>query len=96
MNEVLNILNEHNIKFKRSECTFFDERINYCGFIIDANGVHKDKSRFDALEKMPIPKNSSQVRAFIGLIDYYSRFIKDVTGILHPLFELLKADAKFV
>jgi len=46
-------------------------------------------------EKLPIPRNVSEVRAFIGLINYYGRFIENLSNILKPLNELLKKYMRF-
>ena len=47
---------------------FFKEQIKYCGFVIDKDGIHKDKEKFKAAENMPRLKNVSEVRKFIRMI----------------------------
>lgn len=45
--------------------------------------------KIEAIEWMPIFKNISEVRAFIGFVTYYSRFIKNLSSILYRLNKLL-------
>jgi len=49
----------------------------------------------EAVEKLPRPRNVSKIRAFIGLINYYGRFIENLSNILRSLNELLKKYTRF-
>ncbi|XP_046142815.1 uncharacterized protein K02A2.6-like [Osmia bicornis bicornis] len=89
-------LNEYNIKINLEKSTFFTNQIKYCGYIIDKNGIHKDSEKIEAIEKMPTPRNVSEVRSFIGFVNYYGRFIKNLSSILHPLNKLLHKESKFI
>ena len=64
---VLQILDKYNIKVNLDKCSFFEKNIKYCGFVIDARGIHKDPTKFEAIENMPPPKNLSELRSFIGM-----------------------------
>jgi hypothetical protein len=55
-------------------CQFFADSIQYCGYIIDENGIHKMQEKTEAISDMQTPKNKDEVRAFIGLVNYYRRF----------------------
>ncbi|XP_018348209.1 PREDICTED: uncharacterized protein K02A2.6-like [Trachymyrmex septentrionalis] len=69
--------------------------ITYCGYIIGKNGLQKDSSKFDAITKMPRPRNVTEVQSFIGMINYYSRFIENTSTLLKPLYELLQRNKEF-
>ena len=71
-------------------------KIKYLGFVIDKNGRRPDPSRIEAIEKMPPPQDLTQVRAFLGLINYYGAFVPEFRKIRAPLDALLKKDAKFI
>lgn len=92
---VLRRLHKYNIKINADKCEFFEKRINYCGYVIDAEGIHKDQQKMEAIDKMSRPKNITQLRSFIGMINYYSKFIKNLSNILYPLNKLLRADTPF-
>jgi len=88
-------LHDYNIKVNLKKSEFFVNKIEYCGYIIDRHGIHKDKKKVEAIEHMPIPRNVSEVRAFIGFVTYYSRFIKNLSTILYPLNKLLRKETPF-
>ena len=89
-------LREYNIKVNLEKSQFFKKEIEYCGYTINKDGLHKTDSKIDAINKMPRPTNVTEVRAFIGFINYYGRFIKDLSTILYPLNKLLCKGTKFV
>lgn len=88
-------LSEHKIRINKDKSEFFKDNINYCGYEIDKNGISKEKKKIEAVRKMPRPKNITELRAFIGLINYYGRFIKRLSYLLRPLNNLLKKNAPF-
>ncbi|XP_018395972.1 PREDICTED: uncharacterized protein K02A2.6-like, partial [Cyphomyrmex costatus] len=92
---VLNRLSEYNIRINLEKCAFLKSQISYCGHIIGMDGIKKEKKKMEAVEKLPRPKNVSEVRAFIGLINYYGRFIENMSDILKPLNDLLKKNSHF-
>ncbi|XP_014216559.1 uncharacterized protein LOC106645250 [Copidosoma floridanum] len=75
--------------------TFFEERIIYCGFVLNEMGLHKDPEKFKAVLDMPPPANVGELRLFIGMINYYNHFMKDIASSLHPLYNLLSNDKKY-
>ncbi|XP_029157207.1 uncharacterized protein K02A2.6-like [Nylanderia fulva] len=92
---VLSRLSEYNIRINLEKCTFLKNQISYCGHIIGKDGIKKEKKKMEAVEKLPRPKNVSEVRAFIGLINYYGRFIENMSDMLKPLNDLLKKNSHF-
>ena len=93
LEEVLNRLDKYGLRVNREKCDFFSDRIEYCGYMVDKQGI---REKIDAIQNMPIPKNKEQVRSFVGLINYYGRFFPNLSTILYPLNNLLKDDVPFV
>ncbi|XP_055645629.1 uncharacterized protein K02A2.6-like [Toxorhynchites rutilus septentrionalis] len=71
LREVLRRFHEHNMRVNVAKCEFLTDSIEYCGYIIDRRGIHKMPKKVDAIQKMPRPENREQVRAFLGLVNYY-------------------------
>ncbi|XP_046608877.1 uncharacterized protein K02A2.6-like [Neodiprion virginianus] len=92
---VLKIFDEHNIKINLRKCSFCDLEICFCGHVINAQGIHKDPAKFEAVTDMPQPQNISELRTFIGMVMYYNRFIKNASTVLAPLYNLLKENSNF-
>ena len=59
-------------------------------------GIEVDKSKLDAIEKMPCPNDIKGIRGFFGHAGFYRRFIKDFSKISRPLTNLLQKDVRFV
>ena len=64
---------------------FFKEKITYCGHDIDSNGLHKSAEKVEAVLKAPRPNDVAEVRSFLGLINYYHRFLSNLaTAVPFP------------
>lgn len=92
---VLSKLQRVNLKLNLDKCVFFQEQISYLGFIIDRNGQHKTNERIDTILKAPFPTDVSQIRSFVGMVNYYSKFINKFAEKMKPFYELLQKDVKF-
>jgi len=67
----------------------FFKSVEYLGHIINAEGLHTAPSKTTAIVDAPPPKNVSQLRSFLGLLNYYRRFIPNLASLLKPMHELL-------
>lgn len=85
----------HNITLNTKKCVFFLDKVSYCGYTLDKDGVHKDIQKMEAIKEMRRPTNITEVRAFTGMVNYYGRFIRNLSTILHPLNNLLRKNKNF-
>nr|VZI24091.1 unnamed protein product [Spirometra erinaceieuropaei] len=90
---VLERVQEHGFRLRADKCQFFLDSIKYLGFVCDDNGRHPDPEDIRAIQRMPAPKNVSQIRSFLGLISYYSAFLPLLHDVRFPLNRLLQKDA---
>lgn len=88
--EVLERLYQHNIHLKQSKCEFLQPEVVYLGLKINAQGLHPVDEKVKAVRKAPVPSNVSELRSFLGMIQYYHSFLPDLATILAPLHKLLK------
>ncbi|XP_055526941.1 uncharacterized protein K02A2.6-like [Wyeomyia smithii] len=95
LEEVLRRLDQYNIRVNRAKCEFLTNKIEYCGYLIDREGIHKVQKKMDAIQFMPRPKNKDEVRSFVGFINYYGRFFDNLSTMLYPLNNLLKDTVEF-
>lgn len=65
------------------------------GYIIDKDGLHKSPNKIKAIKDAPLPKNKTEVKAFLGMINYYHRFVPNMPNLARPLYNLLKNNVKF-
>lgn len=96
LNAVLEKLNKHGLRVSKDKCSFLSDSINYLGYIVDKNGLHPCPKKVEAIMKAPAPTNVSEVQSFLGLINYYRKFIPFMADTCAPLYTLLKKNTKFV
>ena len=95
LGEVFQHLEKHGFRLKRDKCIFLQESIEYPGHQIDRTGIQAVPSKIDAIVKAPEPTNVQELRSFLGLLNYYGKFIQNLSSILHPLNRLLQVPQKW-
>lgn len=94
--QVLDLLKQHNLQLKISKCIFYAKNFEYLGFIISESGISANPKKIEIIQKFPIPKNVKQVQSFLGILNYYRRFVRDFAKIAKPLTMLCKQDLPFI
>ena len=94
--KVIERLIEYNFKMKIDKCEFLKKKISYLGHVLSANGLEACPKKVEAVMNFPIPKDQKNIREFLGLCVYYSKFIKDFAKITKPITELLMKDKEFI
>ncbi|KAJ8333939.1 hypothetical protein SKAU_G00412580 [Synaphobranchus kaupii] len=89
LDAVLERLEEFGLRVQKGKCEFFKDSLEYLGHVIDARGLHTSPEKVRAMVDAPAPTNVSQLRSFLGIINYYGRFIHNLSAILNPLNALL-------
>lgn len=95
LDQVFSALKQAGVKVNKNKCSFFTNSVQYLGYIFDNDGVHPNPDKIKAIIDAPTPTNLSQVQSFMGLCNFYSRFIKDFSTVFAPLYQLLKKNTKF-
>lgn len=95
LNGLLNKLQEHGFRVNLKKCEFFQNSVEYLGHIIDKQGKRPSESAIAALRDLPIPQDLRQLKAFLGKVTYYNRFIPNMADKAAPLYTLLKDEVPF-
>ena len=90
LDAVLLRLSQAGLCLKREKCHFMQPEVIYCGYGINREGVYPVAAKVDAIKNAPMPKDVTQFRAFLGMLNYYHRFLPDAPTTLEPLHALLR------
>jgi hypothetical protein len=94
--KVLMKLREHKLYAKWSKSEFFAKEVDYLGHKISAQGISPDPTKIQSIQDWPLPKNMRHVQQFLGLANYYRRFIKNFSTIVSPLTDLTQKKNSFI
>lgn len=76
--------------------SFLKKTVNYLGYKIDAEGLHTCEDKIRAIKEAPVPQTVKQLQSFLGLVNYYHKFLPNSSSVLKPLYNLLRSEAKYV
>ncbi|XP_061724707.1 uncharacterized protein K02A2.6-like [Cydia pomonella] len=92
---VFSRLHKAGLKLKSSKCVFLVDEVQYLGYIISKDGIKTDPAKVQAVLRVPRPSNVTELRSFLGIINFYGKFIKNMSVKLVPLYELLKKEKQW-
>lgn len=92
---VLARLKKYGFWLKREKCAFLLPRVNYRGYLITAEGIRPSPEIVKAVQEAPVPRDASQLKSFLGLVNYYGKFLPDLSDLLAPLYRLLQRDVEW-
>ena len=87
---VLTKLEEAGIRLKHSKCSFMLPSLEYLGHKISSKGLQPTSQKVKAIHEAPAPKDVSQLKSFLGLLNYYCKFLPNLSMTLSPLYKLLQ------
>ena len=90
LKEVFRRLEEHGFRLKQAKCEFLMSSVEYLGHLIDQDGIRPLPNKVAAIINAPSPTNIQELRSFLGLLNYYGKFIPNLATIVHPMNELLQ------
>ena len=88
LNKVLSRLEQVGLKAKLTKCRFCQKEVKYLGHIVSNQGVRVDPDKTEVVRTARAPVNKKELRSFLGLLNYYRKFIKDYAAIAAPLSRL--------
>jgi len=92
---VLKKLSEAGLRLQKEKCFFMVLDVTYCGYEINGRGIKPLEAKVEAIHNAPVPENVTQLRAFLGMLNYYHRFLPDIATVLEPLQKLLRQGTKW-
>lgn len=93
--EVFDICRLSNLKLQCTKCQFLRKEITFLGHLITPAGIKPNPTTVEAVHKFPNPRNKREVQSFLGLANYYRRFIPRFSEIAEPLNKLTRKRVTF-
>ena len=83
------------VTLRQSKCVFLVPSVKYLGHVIDKNGLHLSPEKVCAIQDAPETRNLTKLKSFLGLFNYYSKFLSNLSSLSSPLYRLLKKGVKW-
>ena len=96
LHTVLERLKENSLTVQRDKCKFNQTAVDYLGHTVTPDGIKPKESLVTAVVDAPAPQNKEQLRSFLGLCEYMSKFMKNFAGKAAPLCAMMKDKVNFV
>lgn len=95
LKRLLEAIREEGFRLKLTKCKFACDSVKYLGHILQKNTITPLKDNLKSIKDFPTPQNRKQIRQFLGKINFYGKYIPNVSIVLDPLHKLLRKDQKF-
>jgi transposase InsO family protein len=93
--QVMERMGKVELYLKPSKCQFHVQEVEFLGFIVGKEGVKMDPTKVQSITSWPTPKSAHDIRTFLGLANFYRRFIENFSKTVTPLTNLLKKEQRF-
>lgn len=88
-------LQEHNLTLNHAKCEFGKSKMEFFGFIFSKSGLEADDKKVKSILQAARPESASEVRSFLGMITYVSRFIPNMATLAAPLRLLTRKNERW-
>ena len=96
LEQILQKLDNCGLKCKLEKCRFMQDSVDYLGHKVGALGLHPLDTKVAAITRAPSPTNVTQLRSFLGMVNYYGKFLPNLATVLAPLHLLLRRGHRWI
>ena len=94
LRQVFSRLQDHGLRINPDKCVWGANLLDFLGFQVDQHGIRSLEVKVQAIREFPLPPTQHKLRQFLGLVNFYHRFLPNCALILQPLHDLLKGAPK--
>lgn len=96
LQRVLKRLEDKNLTLNKNKCLFSQKQVKFFGYIFSAEGISADPAMVQDIKKAERPNSPSEVRSFLGMVGFVSRFIPNYSSITEPLRRITRTDEPWI
>lgn len=85
LDKVFSVLQSEGLSVKLKKCQFFQDELKFLGHVISPDGIKPDPDKIKTVDEYPLPQTQTELKGFLGLTNYFRRFIKNYASIVAPL-----------
>ena len=89
-------MDKANLQLHPEKCVFAKPQVQYSGFVLSENGISASPDKVKAMKEHPTPKNSKDVRAFLGLTSFYKKLVPNFAEVAKSLMMLNRKNQDFI
>src|SRR6266498_5201199 len=87
---MLEKIRKANLKLKLSKCQWFQTELKFVGHLVRRNGIRPDPRNVEKIKDAEVPKNTIELRRFLGMAQYYRQYINGYADVARLLYDMLK------
>ena len=95
LRQVFKVLQDAGLRLSKGKCSISLDEVTYLGFKINGEGLNPTEDKITAIKLAPQPQDVKQLKSYLGLLNFYRRFIPNASTLLEPLNRLLKANTRW-
>jgi hypothetical protein len=95
LNQMFQRFRAANLRLHPAKCHWSVDRVKFLEHVFDGKGISLDESKLSIVRDFPRLRTPKHIKSFLGLCNYYRRFVKSFSQISAPMRELLKQDVRF-
>ena len=92
LERVLRVIHDSGLKLNPSKCRLRKETVEFLGHRVTAGGVTPSPTKVQAIMNLKAPNNVNELRSALGMFNYLAKFCPDMSSVMKPLYDLLRAD----
>ena len=90
LKKVFKILADNNLTVNTNKCNFFKKEVPFLGHLVSSDGIKPAADKTNVIINFPKPANKKEMKRFIGMVNYYRRFLPKAAELMAPLHEMKK------